>query len=173
MTRRGLAFALTRPKVVVLGLLGTAMVFWGGPSFLAAIVLAVAAWNIAKTLGHDDLDDRLRLRSDKLRHRIRRQLRHSEREAILNIDAYVKRLCDSGADAELGRQTLEHAWKLVAEAGPRDATAALEAFTQSLPPLVAPPTTEARTPTEESVARKIERELAILRASQLEIESVG
>ncbi len=166
MRSRSLSYTVTRPKVLIpalfgLGLLlGKVSVFWG-LGFVAFAILQAS-----RLLSNSQLDDLLRLREDKRRHKIGRLLNKDEREEILALDRYAQKLKSSGGDPGLAQDTLDRAWELVRDRGGRDASAQLRAFRHSLPPLAGDEQT--RRP---ALNNKIQRELDILHATRKEMES--
>lgn len=166
MSSRSLTYTITRPKVLIpalfgLGLLlGKVSIFWG-LGFVAFAILQAS-----RLLSNSQLDDLLRLREDKRRHKIGRLLNDLEREEILAIDRYAQKLKASGGDVGLAQDTLDSAWEIVRDRGARDASVKLRAFRHSLPPLEGGE--EARTP---ELSNKIQRELDILHATRKEMES--
>ena len=167
MSSRSLSYTVTRPKVLIpalfgLGLLlGKVSIFWG-LGFVAFAILQAS-----RLLSNSQLDDLLRLREDKRRHKIGRLLNKQEREEVLAIDRYAQKLRSSGGDPGLARDTLDKAWEIVRDRGARDASARLRAFRHSLPPLDGDQET-ARSP---ELSNKIQRELDILHATRKEMES--
>ncbi len=171
ITKRGLWYALTRPRVLTYWAIGAGLLFWGAPTTAAAVLFFIGALKAARVLRHDDLDDRLRLQDQKNTHGIRRMLRNVEREEILAIDHYAKMLQETGADPSLADEVLVEAWKIIRSAGRNDASARLKIYRHNLPALRQPELAAANEPM--GVANKIQRELNLIRAAERELELVG
>jgi len=171
VTKRGLWYAVTQPRVLTYWAIGAGLLFWGAPPTAAAVLFFIGALKAARVLRHDDLDDRLRLQTQKRNHGIRRMLRNVEREEILAIDHYAKMLRETGADPSLADEALAEGWKIVRSAGRNDASARLKVYRHNLPALRQPELAAADEPM--GIANKIQRELSLVRAAERELELVG
>ncbi len=168
MTNRTLGFALTRPRVLVPGLLGVALLAGHVSLFFGLGFTALALWQLLRLASDPALDDLLRLRRDKERHQIRRLLFPAEREEILALDRYAARLASAGADGTLGQEVMSRAWEIVREAGGEDASTALRVLRHGLPTM-----SEPQRGATSALASRIDRELDILRAARREVDSLA
>lgn len=172
-------FAMTRPRVLIPGILGCCFLSVWGVWWLGVGFLAVALMRIGRILSHTDLDDRLRLKSERQRHGLRQRLSDAERVEVLAIDNYGKELTGGGADEKLAEEISERMWRLIRERRPHDASGVLADFRRSLPelPMQVHGTTgrsAASTPgSGEDLSRRIEHELDLMRAARIEVEAAA
>jgi hypothetical protein len=168
MTSRTLSYTITRPKVLVPGLFGLGLLIGKLSMFWGLGLVAFALLQASRLLANHQLDDLLRLREEKHRHKIRRLLNEHERREIFAIDTYAQQLTASGGDPDLAKDILSRAWELIREAGEHDASGELSAFRQSLPRLHG--TSDNDQP---PISKRIQRELDILHATEKEIEAIS
>jgi hypothetical protein len=163
---RTLSYTVTRTRVWLPALFGLGLIIGKVSLFWGLGFVALAALQASRLLSNTQLDDLLRLREDKRRHKIGRLLTRTERREILALDHYAQKLRASGGDPGLAQDTLDKAWEIVRDHGARDATQELRAFRHSLPPLAG----DGQSSRDPDLNQKIQRELDILRATQKEME---
>jgi len=166
MSTRSLTYTITRPKVLIPALFGLGLLLGQVSAFWGLGFVAFAILQASRLLSNTQLDDLLRLREDKRRHKIGRLLNELERQEILAVDRYSQKLRSSGGDPGLAQDTLDKAWEIIRDKGARDSSVKLRAFRQSLPSLEGGE--DARSP---ELSNKIQRELDILHATRKEMES--
>ncbi len=165
MSNRALWYTLSRPGVLIPGIVGVFLLAGRGWFLAGAILLAVAVAKAVKLLGYADTDLQLRLRDDKRKYGVGRLLTSAERAEVVAIDAYCKDLVQAGCDEVLAREVRERSWEIVRRSTHNDAACELLRFRQSLP---AVPKAVSDPPLEERLARELE----IVRAARQELDSV-
>ena len=168
MTMRSLTYTLGRPKVLVPGVIGAALLLADVSLFWGLGFLAFSLLQTSRLLSSAGLDDTLRLRADKERHHIGRLLTDPERHEIFAIDAYAKKLRQSGVEATLALAAMDKAWEIIRDAGGHDASDRLRMFRHSLPPLDGASHEQAA-----DLPSRIAREVQLMDAARKEVESLA
>ena len=143
--------------------LGTALIaakFLPWLGWLAILAGIHKAWRLV----HDtpDLEELLELAERKRAHGIKRELSELERRKLLELQQYTKLFDARGGDPMAAEALHDHAWALLKQG---EAGRELTALLASLPPLGA-----SHGSNRESVLKMIDREAAIIRASELEVQ---
>ena len=168
MTSRAVGFVLTRPRIVLPGLIGLGLMLIGLPKVVGVILLAITAMRMARMFGYDDLEVRLRLREQKRAHGISRQLTPNECEEIIALDTYCAELRRGGTDLALIDETMSEGWEIIRRGGRGDQHEALRRFRTQLPDAEGTPI--ARDWQAPDLRARLERELHLIRASHREVE---
>lgn len=161
--RRVQSYAWSRPVVWIFGLLGLALLARGS-AVAGMICLGIAAYKLLRLLHYPGMDERLRLREQKLRAGVHRRLTPREQRELFALDAYATALVRQGGDASLAEEIRTRAFAILRDAGSKDASDALARFRQDLPPIE----TEGEG-SEPDLARRIQEELELLRATRREV----
>jgi len=129
--------------------------------WLALIAGVHKAWRLI----HDtpNLDDLLKVAEQKRAFGLQRELSELENKKILELLRYTKLFVSRGGDPSAAESLHEHAWQLLKEG---DAGDALASLLTSLPPLSGGPRGD-----RESLLKMLDREAAIIRASELEVHN--
>ncbi len=167
MNDRPFVAAVMRGKVLVPGVIGAGLLIGQVSTFWGLVLIAYAAWKASWYFAHPAALQRRRLQGEMARHGIDRMVSESERREIMAIEAYSRRLKELGGDARLADELTTRAYQLVREST-ADAAAALRAFRHGLPPLAH----DGQAP-DASLAKRLAREVDLLRAAQKELESLS
>jgi len=140
-------------------LIATKFLPWIG--WLAILAGIHRAWRLV----HDtpNLEDMLELAERKRAWNIQRELSELERQKLLELLQYTKLFEARGGDPLAAESLNEHAWQLVKTG---KAGAELSSLLASLPPLGGRHRGD-----RESLLKMIDREAAIIRASELEVQN--
>ncbi|MEL6548407.1 MAG: hypothetical protein AAFQ82_27535 [Myxococcota bacterium] len=163
-------WVLSRPSVWTNFALASFFLFERGPFFLVVMFAIFGAVRIMSLLSTPGVEERVRLREEKRALGLNdRKLNESERQEILKIDEYRKRLVRAGGDPALADQVVSGAWELVRDrrSGPGSASEELRRYRQELPAIDVEPIGESAE--SQSLKDKLEAELQILRATHREL----
>lgn len=135
---------------------------------IAAVFAAIALLRAVRQLSDPNLPTRVRLGSECRRRGIKRPLSRAEATAILAVESYADDLVEAGAAPKLGSDTVDRAWRIIADAGPQEATENLRAFWSTLPKVAAGP----RLAKDEELIARLNREVESINAAEREIEGL-
>ena len=129
--------------------------------WLALIAGVHKAWRLV----HDtpNLEALLELAEHKRKFGLQRELSEQEKKKLLELLRYTKLFVSRGGDPAAAQSLHEHAWQLLKEG---NAGAALASLLTSLPPLSGGHSND-----RESLLNMLDREAAIIRASELEVQN--
>lgn len=169
---RILSYVLTRRRVFIFALLG-AYFFAELHITVAAIFAGLAVMFALRIASRPDLNRKLFLRGEKKRHGVTRKLSRGEKDEVLALDSYTNALREAGVSAELLREPLEHAWRLIQRSGQNDAKNDLRAFRETLPALVSDaPESAKKTSDGRDLQERLRREVALINAAEREIRNL-
>ena len=140
-----------------IGLVAAKVVPWLG--WLAIAAGIHKAWKLVSDT--PDLEERLELQDLKRRHSLKRELTELEQKKLIEILRYLRLFEERGGDSLVAKSLVDHALRSVCQ-GP--AGKELEALHASLPPLG-----RGHQLDRSSVLEMLDREAAIIRASELEM----
>ena len=164
MKFRSVFFAFTQTTTVVSILLGGGLYY---SSTLPVVGLGLIAFGITRALRllteHGDLERHLILKSQKQKAGITRKLHPSEVNLLLLLDTYGQLLEDRGGDTNPANSIRQKGWDLIRCYQPADTH--LKRFLNELPPLTKLSSTD-------ELRRAVSSELTLLRAAELEIETI-
>ena len=162
MNPRILKFLLTQEGLWVrfglgIGLIAAKVVPWLG--WLAIAAGIHKAWKLATDT--PDLEVRLEIQELKRHHSLKRELTELEQKKLIEILRYLRLFEQRGGDSLVAKSLIDHAWRNVCQ-GP--AGKELTTLHASLPPLG-----RGHQLDRSSVLEMLDREAAIIRASELEM----
>ena len=143
-----------------IALIATKFMPWLG--WIAILAGIHRAWRLV----HDtpELEERLEILERKRRFSLQRELSELEQRKLIEILQYTKAFEARGGDPLVAESLNEHAWRIVYQG---KAGAELSALHASLPPLG-----RGHRADRQSVLDMVDREAAIIRASELEVQRV-
>jgi len=164
MKLRSALFAFTRTTTVVTLLLGGGLYY---SSTVPVVALGLVAFGVTKALRllseHHDLERHLILKNHKQRAGVTRRLHPAEVHLLLLLDTYGQLLENRGGDTNLADSIRQKGWELIRSHQPADTH--LKRFLNELPPLTKIASTD-------ELRRAVSSELTLLRAAELEIETI-
>ena len=165
MKLRSILFAFTRTTTAVTILLGGGLYY---SSTLPVVALGLIAFGVTKALRllaeHGDLERHLILKSKKQKAGITRKLHSPEVHLLLLLDTYGQLLENRGGDTNLADSIRQKGWELIRGHQPADIH--LKQLLNELPPLT-------KTASTDELRRAVSSELTLLRAAELEIETIA
>lgn len=171
LSKRSWMWVLSRPSVFGPFMLAGFFLLERGPFFLVMMFAGFGVVRIMNFLSTPGVEERVRLRAEKNALGLNKhRLSEAERQEVLAVDDYRKRLVRAGGDPALADQVMAGAWEVVRQrtGGPGSARRALIRYRQDLPAIDVELDAEAEAG-EPSLKEKLENELHILRATHREL----
>ncbi len=172
LTRRSWLWVLSRPSVWVHLMLAGFFLLERGPMFLVLMFGAFAGVRIMSLLSNPEVEERVRLREEKSERGLGgAKLDERERQLLLRVDTYRRRLIRAGGDPTLADRVMDGAWDLVRKrrGGTGSARKALKNYFNELPPIEPELERDDEEGADEDLRAKLEAELHILRATHREL----